>query len=38
MIDVLKALTIIYDFCVSRENCSTCLIKEFCNKISSEWN
>lgn len=36
-VDLVKALMLLFHFCLEQENCSQCPIKDFCRKMPCEW-
>ena len=37
MVDLLKALLVITNYCINQNNCNQCQLKELCGKIIQEW-
>ena len=36
-IELVKALILIVKYCADQSSCNTCVLRDFCGKIPSEW-
>ncbi len=36
-LELLKALAIILEYCMKQDNCKTCKMSQYCNKMPCEW-
>ena len=37
LLDVMRAVLILYKFCLKQQNCKECPIRELCGKMPCEW-
>lgn len=35
--ELLKAMMIIYHYCLEQDDCRTCSLRDFCHKMPCEW-
>lgn len=37
-LEVLKALTVIFEFCAKQDSCKSCMMAQFCGKMPCDWD